>query len=148
MSSVDIGTIVFVIITIVYAVFFDRFLRPKKVSFYRGMLLATPGLLVILVLYAWLALGFSLQEIAIFALLSIVIIPLKAFLIKTNADWLSKFPSVQRWAKGFLEKRIVSQRKRGYSAKELQKQGQIPDNEKLRKNGFSDEELRELGLLD
>ena len=148
MNRVQIGTIVFVIAGVIYAIIFDKFLRLKKASFYRGVAIITPGILVILLLYAWLILRFSILTLAFFTLVTIVIVALNAILMKNFANWLSKYPSVQRWRKEFLRKRILKQQKRGHKAQEIQERGFIPDNDKLKEFGFSDDELRELGLLD
>lgn len=148
MSRAEIGTSLFIIVLITYGVVLSKILLPKKLSFYHEIAIGAPGVLIIVGLYAWLALGLPLLITFIFLPFGIIILALNAIFMKTAANWLSGFPSVQRWRKSFLRNRILSQQKRGRSALEIQKRGLIPDNKKLREFGFSELELKELGLME
>lgn len=147
-NRIDMLTLIFLAISIFYAVIVDRFIRSRgEKSFFAGMAFMAPGLLLILTLFAWLAFGFSFRVLLVLAMVTALYIAMYTFLLKTLADWLAGFPSIQRWRKTFLKNRILAQQKKGRSAQEIQNKGLIPDNQKLKEFGFSDQELSEFGLL-
>lgn len=91
MGKVEIGTIAIAVIIFVYAIAFDKLILPKGINFYRGVIIASPGLLALVLLYAWLILGFTLLELTIYLVIGIVVIALEAIVIKVTADLLKKY---------------------------------------------------------
>jgi|SRR3989304_4157253 len=148
MNKRDLLTIVFLIISIFYALIVDRFLRSRgERSFIKGMMITTPGLILILALFAWLALSLPFSMLLVLVTATAIYIVVYTLSLKRLAGFLSRFSSIQKWRKEFLRNRILKERKRGHSARAIQRRGLIPDNDKLKEFGFSDGELKELGLL-
>lgn len=91
MNRAQLGTIILVIAALAYGTLVGNVLTSRKVSFYRGIAIAAPGALLLLILYAWLALQFSITELAVFLLVSVGIIVLNAVVIKTAGDVIRRF---------------------------------------------------------
>ena len=91
MNRAQVGTIIFVVAGIVYVVLMYRFLVRKKITdFYTGWKTMTPGILVIILLYAWLALDLSLLEIIVSTLISIAVFAVTGLMWKAFIDMLKK----------------------------------------------------------
>jgi len=147
MTRADILTIVFLLVLVTYALLVGKLLRLHGVkSFYRGMGLMIPGLLVILALFAWLISGFSLA-LVIFIIVSAIYITVYLLLLKMVADWVDTFPSIKKLRKELVLNKIIAYQKKEKTAKEVQDKGAIPDNDTLTKFGFTEAELVELGLI-
>jgi hypothetical protein len=149
MNRIDVLTLVFFLITIVYLGIFGWFLqRSGEKLFYRAVIKMAPGLIFLILLFAWVAFGFSVWVLALQAILLALLLALYAFLVQTSANWLSRVPGMQKWRKNLWANLITRHNQKGRDTRKLQEHGSIPDNTKLAEFGFTQEELRNLGLLD
>lgn len=90
MLEVQILTVITVMVIVIYGLLINRLLIKKEMSFYRQALIISPGAIVIVLLYAWLVLGFSLGELAVFLIIGIAIFLFYAVFMKTTADLIKK----------------------------------------------------------
>jgi len=128
MNRAQLGTLVFLFISISYSFLFYKIVDVRKFSYARQLIATAPGFLIIFIIYTWLILEFSFGRIFFLMLLVIAFGSLYAFGIKITANWLGKIPEFAKWRKEMIEKRIARHKSRGKNAVEMQDQGILPDN--------------------
>jgi hypothetical protein len=146
MSHTDILIVIFLPILFFVAIIGGNVIRRLRIHSDLKMILAGAGAIFTLALYSWLVIGVPPKVIVIIS----VFVAFYFLIMLGFMNWLtSTFPSFQKQRKDFFLKRIIKNQKKGKSAKEVQNKGLIPSNKELTNRfGFSEEELKEFGLLD
>lgn len=90
MNNETIKIIAIALIAIAYCIILGNFLTNKGISFYRGMVIMTPGILIISAMLALFILEFSVKETFIYLIVGAVTVAMTAIAIKTSADSIKK----------------------------------------------------------